>query len=284
MGSRRRDRFSIDPLVQTDLLNLDRLDPEEFSRLVITFGVECELRRSVPCPCQRPETGQASMGCRICRGFGIAWPKRLRALVPGVYLHSHRNRREAGAAGEKVVRTLEATFPSGFEPSWGDLLIPIEAPPETIREVLTRAELMASGRQLQATRTSDRVFHQPAQARRELLAYSAIEGVASCWWRGGEDGQGLIEGAEGVDFTIHTEAAGPGGDPAVEVKWRPGRGPTPGTSYTLCYLAQPIFILGSPDEPTDKAQGGFPRSISARRLESVLPRLARALDGSRGAL
>lgn len=239
-----------------------KIDPQEMSLHIETFGQELERRPSERCPCVRPETRQASMGCLACRGLGFFHPEADRECVTA-HIHSRRpniNNTEAGQVRQGPISLL---FPLGVIPRQGDWILPGNEV-HLVREVMVRASNEVSRGALSLAAANDRLNYTQPAPKNEYLLYTDIKAVDALFYMG-PDGV-PIKAVEELHYRIATHEVM--GAVRSEVLWLKD-GPEPGHAYTIRYQAPAIYMVVEP--PVDRLGGGYPLSTNGQRLDQVAP-------------
>lgn len=220
------------------------IDPAELDAVIVTDGIGVTYRRGLRCPCLRPESHQARIGCPACRGLGWMHPERL--SEPCVVLMVNRSPdRRIIAAGEYTTGTAYATFPSEIIPGRGDILS-VDGEIHVVSQVLHRAENPVSNRKLDARRDPDvQPRHVSARPYAERLLYADAQ-IEQLWWL--DDDGAPVQGRPGA----HYEFIG------GEIRWRDGEGPAPGRGYSVRYCARAEYVVAQAAEPTFRQQGDNP--------------------------
>lgn len=99
------------------------LNAAELDGVITTHGIGGIYKRSVACPCARPETRQPALGCPECRGLGFVYPEnRQSALV--VLMSGRAPNRQHRQKGEDVSDGVQLTVPTPLIPARGDQFWP----------------------------------------------------------------------------------------------------------------------------------------------------------------
>lgn len=203
-------------------------DPEEYGQAIEDYGIGCELRRGVMCPCARVESHQARANCQHCGGTGWLWPKDYRSSIVA-FVFSRRPHDNQEAAGTATTGQVQISFPLGVVPGEGDMILPV-AERHVVHQVLFRELLQEDPRAAWARTTNPgaRPPKQPPMVDRVLYPDAEIE---RCYWL--NENKELCSAVEGLDYRV-TEGI---------ITWLPGRGPFSSGAYTLRYQAPAAYVL-----------------------------------------
>jgi len=235
------------------------INPEEINAIIEIHGVGAEFRRGVMCPCQRPESGMARSECSVCKGVGWTYPKaRYEPAV--VLLTSRRGNLRFDAGGTVVDGQASCTFPMGYTPRRGDVIMP-ECEIHLVDQILYRQQKQLTGSELRENAT---VFDQlpPAVVKqRDRLLYDDAVIVWVHYIQGyGTKDEKLVEAHQGVHYRL-----APGG----EIVWLDdAMAPLPGQSFTVSYEAPAAYIVLR-GEPVLRMEGGqrIPWRTDVERLD-----------------
>lgn len=233
------------------------IDPIELSDLIEMHGMGAELRRAISNPNQRIETHSARINGY---GRGLPWVYPLDRREPVIVVLQNRGpKAQLVMAGDIVTGQAWALFPLGIQPGDGDLLLP-EGEVHVINETIHRAEQQIDNSKLRGRAYDDRIKPPPKMTpKAEKLLYPdpcCIEGI---WWVNDDD-DGLCKGTEGLDYQIV------GGN---EIRWREGRGPQAGKSYSIRYTAPAAYVCtsGAPIFRSEGGQAAMPYRCQVQRLD-----------------
>lgn len=250
--------------------NFQAPEPTRLNRLIEERGLLVEWRRGVPCPCARPDTRAPREGCPHCKGLGRYYPADQRARST-VLMTSRRPDGKPWAVGDLVTGAVSFTFPepgdgSGTIPRDGDLIFPIREDGSAFERHDVAQLMVRAQNQVERANLDDWVtIGNPAIPKQtpqpEMLRYqSGIE----LEWLGWEIREGAVtriaEGREGVDFDLVGN----------EIRWKDGRGPEAGYSYSVRYTAPAAYMVLS---STFRGIGStvLPRSAMGIRLDQWDP-------------
>ena len=233
------------------------INPTELDELIEMHGIGATIRRAVVCPCKRPESGRARIGCPHCRGLGYAYPDDLTFDIIAFVL-SRGPRREIIHAGEIVTGQAWCSFPSGYIPAAGDQILPV-GEFHVVQEVIHRAFQPVDGGAVynRAPMPEERP-PRPRAPTADRLLYDTIEAVERVAWIESEGSRSHLIVGGASDFIIEGN----------EIRWRAGRGPRPGAGVSVRYKAPAAYMLHA-GEPIFRAEGGqaLPYRAQAIRLD-----------------
>jgi len=241
----------------SQFVSLD-FNPSELDALIVRNGAPCEYRKAVPCPCVRIETRRGTIACKHCHGLGHLYPTQLRSRLT-VLASSRSDRGESTQAGLITEGTAQVTFPTGYLPANGDVLVP-DCEPQVVQESLIRAELQVDPHTLPAGPWTVPTTPRPYVDR---ILYDEVQ-IECLFWL---DGDTLCEGVEGLDYTLRAL------ETATEVVWRDGRGPAAGTAYSVRYQARTAYMVRL-EEGAFRGQADrvLPRRVTVKRLDKLAER------------
>lgn len=238
------------------------LDPEELNDQIEIHGTGGELRKGMLCPCRPVGRVEPRLGCETCKGVGYFYPEELRE--PVCVLGSTRRAKQAETmAGRHWSGTMQLTFPTGFIPTRGDMLLPDDEM-HVVLQILRRA--------IEEEDPAD-YRHEPYTAERwqvdkppsggvpkgwEFLLYSGkIEVEAVAW----QQKDGAISRSLIADPSIYFVEE-------RRIRWKPGCGPEPGQGYAVRYRAPAAYMLGD-SHPVLRVEGNrpMPHVSTAERLD-----------------
>lgn len=207
-----------------------RLSPARFDRMLREMGQAVSWRRSAPCPCRDPKSGQGKYGCKRCRSLGTLWSDALPAWTG---LSGLRVAREYAAFGRWESGDAILTIPGAS---------PMFAAGEHDRILMT-----------DSTEPFQLVLKRDAAPR---VKDGRVSQIDRCFWLNAAEE--LVEGdipSAGEDGLLTWGAT--------------ANAPDPGKQFTLVGRRHPeYFILG--DLPQDRAHFGglpLPRRVQARRFQ-----------------
>lgn len=232
-------------------------DPCELDAFIVAHGIGAELRRAVLCPCARIETNQPRGDCRVCRGVGYTYPPSLREPIV-VLMTSRDAQARDQSAGRHWQGGASATFPIGVRVARGDQVLP-DAEHHVVQQTIHRAIVQVDPGSVYAMRTApdQNPLHIPLAPDDRLLYPDALDIEHLSWIS--EDGESLYLGVPGVDYT----RAG------NRILWKPGRGPRPGSAFSVRYTAPAIWIVSesAPVFRQEDTCGLMPQKAEVRRLD-----------------
>ena len=249
----------------TPIRSFEDVPTGQIQRFIETNGISVEWRRGVTCPCLRADTRRPRQECPHCKGLGHIYPED-RRLPTTVLMSSRQPNGKPWAVGDLVTGTVAFTFLSGGGiPHAGDLIFPQkDGEPTELHEVeqaLVRAQNQVDTRNLtdRLTLASSALPKQTPMPER--LRYQADIHID---WIGSEAREGassrIVRGEEGVDLDLVGN----------EIRWKPGRGPAAGTSYSIRYTAPAAYMIA---DSTHRAVADvtLPRSVKGIRLDQWDP-------------
>lgn len=242
-------------------LRLDETDPyhlevAELDGVIDQAGHPCELRRAVTCPCQRGDTVLPGTGCEDCRGLGWVYPETLREGPIRILVSGRNESAQPEPAGSHSEGRVSLTFPSRITPGFGDLVLP-ENTVHLVHETRVHAARAVNPYTLPSSLES--TLFQPPEVRpaEDRLLYPDIEAIEALLWK--NDQGDLVLGREGLDYELQQD----------RIRWRPGRGPRAGTSYSVRYRAPAAYIVQGEVAPRTEGGSRLPYRCSGLKLERL---------------
>lgn len=233
----------------------------EFDAMIAAEGNSGEFRRCLTCPCVRLDPRTPEAKCPHCRGLGWIYPESLRE--PMIVLDQQRNATgKFSGAGEVVDGTVQATFPSGVVPGFGDMWRP-DGEEHVVVETLHRnGSQRVTDAMLRPHRLSPDQVPPVLTGRKERLLYPdpcCIEHVSY-----------LVRG-DGLESRLAT--AGPleyDVDADGRWSWIGNTGPAPGDAWTVRYRAPAVYVVYSA-KPRFRSESDkrMPQLVTMRRLDKV---------------
>lgn len=228
------------------------IDPIEVDQFIMMHGAGCELRRSVRCPCSRPETGGARIGCPHCNGLRWLHPTELREDAV-VLIVSRDPRRGYKAGGEMTTGTAWSTWPIGVLPAQGDMVLP-GGEQHVVTEVLFAHQQEVDARVVRHRVADDRLGIPQVAAAVERILYSNAELTAVYWL----DEERLVRARIGVDVRLRGR----------DIVWSEGSAPPPGTGYSVRYQAAAAYmVMGTEPVYRSENSAGLPYRCQLIRLD-----------------
>jgi hypothetical protein len=227
-------------------------DPAEYEQQIDSYGVDCEIRPSVRCPCARIEDHKPRGNCKSCKGLGLLFPDDLRQ-THRVLLYTRAPTKQPQPA-PMVVGSITCTFPLGYVPGEWDLLLP-DPEEHVVHQTIFRASLQTSNREAW-NRTTTHDQHPPVlRPAEDRLLYPDPTAIEIVLWA---DTEGKVHTASPNDYRLM-------GD---RVEWVGSRGPSAGSAYTIRYRARAAYVL-EPSEPSFRQEdlNGLPYRCQATRLD-----------------
>lgn len=230
------------------------LSAGEFDLLIVQHGSSGQFQRAMPCPCVRLETRMPDVSCKTCRGLGRYYPEDMREPMIALDVNRSETRRLA-ALGHLPSGTIQLTFPTGIIPSFGDLWLPDEEEHVVTETLWLHGSMQATERALRPDRVGQDQTKPSLQPRRERLLYASICCVESVAYKGRD---GKVKIANEQDYHIDAEG---------RWTWRDGRGPAPGSAWTVRYRAPATYAIHT-SEPVYRTEADerMPHKCQAQAL------------------
>lgn len=255
-----RARTRTGSLDELGALTSTHLQVEEYDALIQEHGNAVEYRRSVMCPCVRIDTRTPEARCPECKGLGYMYPEHLREDI--IVLDTQRNATlKLVAAGKMTAGTVQLTFPSGFIPAMGDMVLPTGEEHVVQEQLWVESALRLEPSPMREFRVS--ADHVPvAQVqRKERLLYPrpcCIESVA--YFRGIGAARELVHANES-DYHVDIDG---------RWTWLGSSGPEAGHAWSVRYRAPAVYVVHT-SAPTYRSEAGasMPYRVVAHRLDKV---------------
>lgn len=233
-----------------------RMTAAEFDLLIADQGSSGELRRSLPCPCARIDTKTPAGDCPRCHGTGRTYPKTLRE--PMMWLDQQRQATmKLAAVGAIPDGTIHLTFPSGYVPGFGDMVLPDDEAHVVVELLFRDSTRRVFDRDLSVYRDSTDQRKMPQTERLERLLYP----VPCCIEFVGIEDEATRELVEVSphDYTIDRDG---------RWTWHKGCGPESGKAWAVRYRAPAIYVVHT-SAPRFREVGNqrMPHLVTAKRLD-----------------
>lgn len=229
---------------------------DEIEAIIGQHGFPCSYRPALRCPCARAETRDAAGDCPLCRPLGFVYPRE-RWLDTRVLLSGRRQSVTYAAAGLYEQGSIQATLPIAIVPGLMDMIV-LSGVPHTVQELRVRARQDVELAHVRARLQDDRIALPALGPAEDRLAYPEIVSLDVVSWVSRDEE--LIIGRVGIDYVVREGGL---------LHFLPGRGPTPGSTYTVRYQAQAAYVLPASSTPRAEAGVRLPYRVEAIRLDDA---------------
>jgi hypothetical protein len=240
-----------------DLGGIVHLRPEEYDRLIEAHGNSCEYRRAMLCPCRRIDAGTPALGCKHCRGLGYLYPPSMR--MPMILLDVSRSGNlKLVAAGLVAQGQISLTFPRGFLPGRGDIVLP-DGDLHLVQEQLWRGGTRRVPREALREDREPGAVPLVQRPRLERLLYPCEVQIEAVYYIAGEN----LHCARPSEYTLTDDN---------RWTWREGFGPEEGEAWSIRYRAPAAYMVENASPVfRHEADEGCPYRVEAKRLDRLGP-------------